>query len=174
MINFTKGWPNMYAVDLAIPVNSGHVATLLEGMGISISSNTWIKGVPKGQVGYVTGPEQFPTALDVYRQTTSTFGNGPYPAGVGEMGRKEMGGICLTNAVEFQTDQYSGLTGGEVVYVPNTGLFTQATDAANHQIAGQCRYVASDLVSGNNYTVANWQGGTTLATILALPQLLLP
>lgn len=173
MINIVKGWPNMYAVDLAVPVNAGHT-DILEGMGISVSGNTWIKGVPKGQVGYVTGPEQFPTALDVRRVTTSTFGNGDYPAGVGEMGRGEMGGIALTNAIEFQTDQYSGLTGGEVVYVPSTGLFTQATDAGNHQIAGQCRYVGSDLVSGNNPSVANWQGGVTVADILALPQLLLP
>ena len=174
MMNIVKGWPNMYAVDLAVPVATAHVATLLEGMGMSISSGEWIKGIPKGQVGYITGPEQFPTALDVYRVTTSTFGNGDYPAGAAEMGGGELGGICLTNAIEFQTDQYNALTGGEVVYCPTTGLFNQATDAANHQICGQCRYVASELVSGNNTSVANWQGGTTVADILALPLLLLP
>jgi phage tail protein X len=173
MINFTKGWPNMYAVDLAVPCTD---TDILEGMGISLSSGKWIKGVPKGQVGYVTGPEQFPTALDVKRVQSTTFGNGDYgtaSAGVGEMGRGEMGGIALSNPLEFQTDQYSALTGGEVVYVPNTGLFTQATDAANHQVAGQCRAVMSDLAAGNT-GLANWQGGTTVAVILSLPSLLLP
>ena len=86
MINFTKGWPNMYAVDLAVPCTD---ADIVEGMGISVSAGKWIKGIPKGQVGYVTGPQQFPTALDVKRVQSTTFGNGAYgsnSAGVGEMG----------------------------------------------------------------------------------------
>jgi hypothetical protein len=175
MLNITKGWPNMHAVDLAVPVHASHT-DIVEGMGISLSSGTWIKGVPKGQLGYITGPEQFPQALDVKRVRSTTFGNGDYgtaSAGVGEMGRGNMGGIALSNALEFQTDQYSGLTGGEVVYCPTTGLFTQATDAANHQVAGQCRAVQSDLAAGNT-GAANWQGGTTVAVILSLPSLLLP
>ena len=175
MMNISKGWPNMYAVDYAAPVASAHVASLLEGMGMSLSSNEWIKGIPKGQVGFITGPEQFPTALDVYRRTTSTFSNADYPAGVGEMGRGELGGIALTNALEFQTDQYNAITGGEVVYCPSTGLFNQCTDASTQQICGQCRAVGSDLAPGNRpAATASFQVGTTVATIYALPLLLLP
>lgn len=174
-LNVTKGWPNMHAVDLAIPDGSG--GTIVEGMGISVSANTWIRGIPKGAIGYITGPEQSPTALDVARVQATTFDNeSPYPAGNGEMGRGNMGGICLSNPLEFQTDQYdSGVVAGMVVYCPTgTGKFTQATDAANHQIAGSCRYIASNLNAGNNPGATNFQGGLTIAEIIALPALLLP
>jgi hypothetical protein len=175
MINITKGWPNMYAVDLAVPVNGSHT-DILEGMAISLSSNTWIKGVPKGQMGFITGPEQFPTALDVKRVQNTTFGNGDYgsaAAGVGEMGRGHMGGIALSNPLEFQTDQYSGVTAGAVVWGDTDGLFKVCDNATTKQILGQCRIVQSDLIGGNS-TVTNWQGGTTVATIYSLPTLLLP
>lgn len=174
MINITKGWPNMYAVDLAIPVGD---TAIVEGMAISVSSsNMWVRGVPRGRVGYVTGPQQFPTAFDVARVQQTTFSNEGYPAGVGEVGRQNMGGISLTNPIEFQTDQYSGSIAGQVVYSPDTGAdagkFVQAT-ATTHQILGWCRSVQSDLTGGNS-TIPNWQGGITVATIVAAPVLLLP
>ena len=171
MINITKGWPNMYAVDLAIPVAAAALATLVEGMAISLTSGEWVKGVGKGKMGYVTLPGQFPTALDVARVQATAFSNGAYPLGVAEMGRKNMGGIALSNALEFQTDQYSTLAAGELTYSP-AGTFIKAT-TTDHQILGWCRTVQSDLIAGNS-SATNWQGGTTVATIVALPMLILP
>lgn len=164
-INITKGWPNVYAVDLALPVHASHT-DIVEGMCIHDDGSTWKKGCPKGKLPSITGPEQFPTALDVARIVSSTFDNLGFTSptasnGVGEMGRKNMGGISLTNALEFQTNQFTSLVGGEVVYGATNGKFEQATTGA-HQIAGYCRVVGTDA------------DGRTVATIVANPVLALP
>lgn len=132
-IDFTKGWPSMYVVDLAIPAGD---STITEGMCIYEDTNgTWQKGCPRGKLPYVTGPEQFPTALDVARTQNTT---------VGEMGRQNMGGISLTNQVEFDTTAFKGNPVGKYVFGDTDGLFAEVTDLGSQQIAGYCRSVFND------------------------------
>jgi hypothetical protein len=175
MINFTKGWPSMYVVDLAIPVSD---SSIVEGMGLSVNTaQQWVKGHVKGKLGFVGLPAQFPGALDVQRHQGNVFSDQAYPAGVAEMGAQNMGGIALNNPLEFQTDQYDTGTvvAGVAVYVPNTGLFTQTVNTATNQVAGWCRYVGSDLNSPNNPSYANWQGaGNLIADIYSVPAITLP
>lgn len=168
-INITKGWPNLYAVDLAVPVHADHT-DIVEGMVLYEDSGKWKKGCAKGRIPFITGPEQFPNALDVKRIQSSTFDNLGFSSptasnGVVEMGRGNMGGISLTNAIEFQTDQFVSLVGGEVVYSPtttaNAGKLVQAT-TSDHQILGYCRSVGVD------------ENGRTVATVIAQPTLALP
>jgi hypothetical protein len=164
-LNVVKGWPNVYAVDLSLVVGTPAAATIVEGMCISNVSDAWQAGCAKGKVPFITGPEQSPTALDVARTKSTTFANGTYPSGIGEMGRQYMGGISLTNAIVFETDQYTALTSGQVAYSPATtasaGKFTQATNAA-HQICGVCDRLYTD------------DNGNALVRIIAMPVLQIP
>lgn len=166
-MNVTKGWPSITAIDLSLPVHADHT-DIVTGMAIHNVGGYWKKGVAKGYVACVTAPAQSPTALDVYRRTSSTFANMAYPDGVGEMGGGKMGGISLATPLRFETDQYSGLTGGEVVYSPNTtgnaGKFIQCTDATTQQIVGQCVAVVA----------AQANGLPAVADIIGMPALLLP
>lgn len=140
-IDIIKGWPNVYAVDLALPVADAQKATLVEGMVIHNDGGVWKMGCPKGKLPYITGPEQSPTALDVARSVSSTFEG--FPGGSAEMGRAKMGGIALSNALVFQTDQFDGLTGGEIVFADTAdGQLKEV--AAGEQIVGVCREVTTD------------------------------
>jgi len=131
-INFTKGYPSMYAVDLAIPVEDTDIT---EGMCIHENdAGAWEKGCPRGKMPYVTGHEQFPTALDVGR-------------GDGEMGRENLGGVCLINAVEFETTAFTGNPAGKYVYGGADGLFAAIGDLASQQIAAYCRSTYNDIDS---------------------------
>lgn len=169
-VNITKGWPNIYAVDLAVPVHVDHT-DIVEGMCIYEDGGKWKKGCPNGRIPFITGPEQFPTALDVARIQSSTFDNLGFTSptasnGVVEMGRGNMGGISLTNAIEFQTDQFVSLVGGEVVYsittTANAGKFLAVSNSATTQPCGYVRTVGVD------------ENGRSLATIIAQPSLVLP
>lgn len=129
-INFTKGWPSMYVVDLAIPAGD---STIVEGMCIyEDDDGEWQKGCPKGRLPYVTGSQQAPDELDVNR-------------GSGEMGRQNMGGISLTNQVEFETTEFEGNPAGKYVYGDSDGKFKEVTNLATQQIAGFCRKVYTDI-----------------------------
>lgn len=132
-IDFTKGWPSMYVVDLAIPAGD---STITEGMCIYEDDNgVWQKGCPRGRLPYVTGPEQFPQAADVERTQNTN---------VGEMGRQNMGGVSLTNQVEFDTTAFKGNPKGKYVHGDTDGNFAEVTDLSVHQIAGFCRDVFTD------------------------------
>lgn len=140
-VDIEKGWPNVYAVDLAIPVAQAEKATLVEGMVIHNDGGVWKKGCPAGFMPYVTGPQQYPSALDVERNVDSTFAG--FPGGYGEMGAGNMGGVSLANAIVFVTDQFDGLVGGEVVYSDEAdGQLKEAADG--EQICGWCREVKTD------------------------------
>lgn len=147
-VDITKGWPNMYAVDLAIPVadpDDHEGVTIVEGMVMHVVDGEWVAGCPAGSLPYITGPQQYPTALDVARTTTSTPSGLGYPLGVGEMGPANMGGISLTNAIEFVTDMYTGdLTGLPVFSDPATGRLAAYTGAADEQVVGWCRDTMTD------------------------------
>jgi hypothetical protein len=149
-IHFTKGMPSMQAVDLAIPATD---ADILEGMCIYEDpvSGGWKKGCPRGRLPYVTGSEQFPSALDVARRTFAGGYNGQ------EMGRGNMGGVSLTNAVEFDTTEYVGAIAGKYVFGDTDGKFKAATSLATQQIAGYCRSVFTD------------SDGDSVARIVAIP-----
>jgi hypothetical protein len=166
-INITKGWPSITAVDLSLPVHADHT-DIVTGMAIHNVGGYWKKGVAAGYIATITAPQQSPTSLDVYRRTTSTFANTVYPDGVGEMGAGKMGGITLATPMRFETDQYSALVGGEVVYSPtttaNAGKFIQCTDATTQQIVGQCVQVVA----------AQTNGLPAVADIIGMPALLLP
>ena len=158
-IDIEKGWPNVYAVDLALPVASAQKTTLLEGMVIHNDAGEWKRGCPKGKMPYITGPEQSPTALDVARTTSSTFEG--FPGGYGEQGPAKMGGISLANALVFVTDQYNGAITGKMVFADTAdGLLKEVT--AGEQIAGWCRELKTD------------EYGRTVAVIEACPVLQVP
>ncbi len=129
-IDFTKGEPSMYAVDLAIPVEDD---TILEGMCISENPATgkWVKGCAFGRLPYVTKPGQFPNAPDVKRVG-------------GQIGAGNMGGIALTNSLEFATTAFSGSVAGKFVFGDTDGNFKPFTNAATQTACGFCRKVMTD------------------------------
>jgi hypothetical protein len=77
--------------------------------------------------------------------------------GDGEMGRENMGGVCLTNQVEFETTEFVGNPAGKYVFGNTDGKFEAIGNLATQQIAGFCRAVGNDI------------DGDSVATIIACP-----
>lgn len=155
-VEIRKGWPSIYAYDLALPVNSDQSSSIVEGMVLYEDDNgEWKYGCPKGRIPYVTAPEQFPTAKDVARVQDSTFpGALDGSTGVGQLGRKKMGAVSLTNAIEFHTTEYSGTVANKVVWAdPADGAIKEITDSSAQQAIGYCRGTATDEATGETVAI---------------------
>ena len=129
-IDFTKGYPSMYAVDHAAPVKTTELALLFEGMGMHLNDDgEWVRGCPAGKLPFVTGQEQFPTALDVARNDN-------------EMGGGLMGGVALSQGLGFDTTEVTGDPSGRYCSCNAAGKFVEAGES--DQIVCWCQSVFSD------------------------------
>ena len=129
-IDFTKGYPSVYAVDHSAAVSDENI---VEGMGIHLNdSGQWVRGCPAGKLPFVTGQAQSPTALDVARNSN-------------EMGGGLMGGVALSQGLGFDTTEYTGDPSGRYCSCPSTGLFREASE--DEQIVCWCQTVFTDAYS---------------------------
>lgn len=130
-IDFTKGYPSMYAVDHSAEIANG--VTIPGGSAIHLDENgQWQLGHAAGRLPYVTGHDQASGQLDSAR-------------GAGQMAGGGMGGVSLTNTVQFMTTQFtggSGLAGKYVIGDTSTGKFREANE--NEQISGWCMRVLTN------------------------------
>ena len=136
-IDFTKGYPSMYAVDHAAPVNADEQASLVEGMGMHLNEDgEWVRGCPAGTLPWVTGQAQYPTAEDVYRNSN-------------ELGGGNMGGVALSQGLGFDTTEFVGDPSGRYCSCPatgaNAGKFAEAGDS--DQVVCWCMSVFNDEYS---------------------------
>lgn len=126
-IDFYKGYPSMYAVDHQAVVGD---SDLREGMGMHLDDDgEWQLGCPLGTLPFVTGHEQFPTALDVSRNSK-------------QMGRKKLNGVALTQGVGFDTTEYTGNPKNRYCSCDADGQFGVA--ATDEQICCFCVDVFED------------------------------
>ena len=129
-VDFSKGYPSMYAVDHAAPVKSTEQLLIVEGMGIHLNDDgEWVRGCPAGKLPFITGQAQFPLALDVARNTN-------------EMGGGKMGGVALSQGLAFDTTEFTGDPSGRYVSCGVDGLFIEAGEG--DQITGWCSSAFND------------------------------
>ena len=133
-IDFTKGYPSVYAVDHSAAVSDENI---VEGMGIHLNdSGQWVRGCPAGKLPFVTGQAQSPTALDVARNSN-------------EMGGGLMGGVALSQGLGFDTTEFVGSPIGRYCSCPatgaNAGKFAEAGE--DEQIVCWCQTVFADAYS---------------------------
>jgi len=130
-IDFSKAQPSMYAVDLAIPVGDTNI---VEGMGIHVGDDgLWYRGCPAGKLPWVTGQGQSPTAFDVARNSN-------------EMGAGNMGGMAMSQGLQFDTSEFVAGCAKRYVSCPATGgsagKFKEASE--DEQIVGWCLATFTD------------------------------